>query len=158
MNKFFLTLTAIVSLGINTGCTPQIKPAENKTTNSSSESHEHASVGPHHGSLIELGNEEFHAEMVHDEQSVTIYILDSAAKTTVPIDAAELTINVIHEGTPEQFKLPASPEAGDPTGKSSRFTLADADLAGHIDDVAAPKISVTIDGTSFQGEIKHSHD
>lgn len=52
-----------------------------------------------HGDLVELGNEEFHAEVVHGEAgSVTVYILDSAAKVTVPIDATELTINVSHDG------------------------------------------------------------
>ncbi len=46
---------------------------------------------------------------------MTIYILDSAAKTAVPIDAQELVINLVHDGKPEQFKLAASPDAGDPS-------------------------------------------
>ena len=29
--------------------------------------HAHPSEGPHHGDLIELGNEEYHAEILHDE-------------------------------------------------------------------------------------------
>lgn len=29
--------------------------------------HAHPSEGPHHGDLVELGNEEFHAEVVHGE-------------------------------------------------------------------------------------------
>ncbi|EMI15290.1 putative secreted protein [Rhodopirellula maiorica SM1] len=121
--------------------------------------HAHPSEGPHHGSLVELGNEEYHAEVVHDEKSVTVYILDSAAKKAVPIDASEVTINLMHDGTPEQFKLAASPDSGDADGKSSRFTLPDAALVGHIDDEAsAPKLSVTIEGTAYRGEIKHDHD
>ena len=99
--------------------------------------HAHPSVGPHHGSLVELGNEEFHAEVVHDDKSVTVYVLDASASKAVPIDAQDLTINLIHDGKPEQFKLAASPDAGDPSGKSSRFTLADADLVSHIDDASA---------------------
>jgi hypothetical protein len=59
------------------------------------EGHAHPSEGPHHGDLVELGNEEFHAEVVHgDAGSVTVYILDSSAKTAVPIDATELAINI----------------------------------------------------------------
>ncbi len=42
--------------------------------------HSHPTEGPHHGTLIELGKEEYHAELVHDDKMVTIYILDSAAK------------------------------------------------------------------------------
>jgi len=57
--------------------------------------HAHPGEGPHHGDLVELGNEEYHAEVVHGEGgSVSVYILDSAAKSAVPIDATELTINI----------------------------------------------------------------
>ena len=31
--------------------------------------HDHPSEGPHHGSLIELGKEAYHAELVHDEKT-----------------------------------------------------------------------------------------
>ncbi|WP_345685263.1 hypothetical protein [Novipirellula caenicola] len=121
--------------------------------------HAHPSEGPHHGSLVELGNEEFHAEIVHDAKSVTVYILDSSATKAVPIDATDVTINLVHDGSPEQFKLTANPDAGDLDGTSSRFTLANAELVGHIDDEAsAPKLSVTINGTPYRGEIKHDHD
>lgn len=121
--------------------------------------HAHATEGPHHGTLVELGSEEYHVEVTHDANSVTIYVLDSSAKQAVPIDASEVTINLVHDGKPEQFKLAASPDVGDPTGRSSRFTLADAELVGHIDDASAsPKLSLTIDGTPYRGEIKHDHD
>ena len=169
MNKQYPILTIIVCLSFSSGCTPESKPGASKSDGSNVtvtaappatvDAHVHPTEGPHHGSLIELGNEEFHVEMVHHANSVTIYILDSAATKAVPIDATELTINVLHEGKPEQFKLVASPDTGDPTGKSSRFVLVDAELAGHIDDeAAAPKLSVTINGTPYRGEIKHDHD
>ena len=73
-------------------------------------------------------------------------------------DADEVTINLVHAGLPEQFKLAASPELSDPSGRSSRFTLADAELAKHMDDASAnPKLTLTIDGTSYRGEIEHDH-
>ena len=168
MNKNLIATAVIATLVFLSGCTPEAKPGTTTGGGSSStvtnappatvDTHSHPSEGPHHGSLVELGNEEFHAELVHDDSSVTIYILDAAAKKAVPIDAADLTINVMHEGKPEQFKLLANPDTGDPSGKSSRFTLADEELAGHIDDeAAAPKLSVTINGTPYRGEIKHDH-
>ncbi|MDZ4851023.1 MAG: hypothetical protein SGI77_17185 [Pirellulaceae bacterium] len=120
--------------------------------------HAHPSEGPHGGTLVELGNEEFHAEIIHNKSSVTCYILDSSAKRAVPIDSQEVTINVIHGGKPEQFKLAASPDSGDSDGKSSRFVLVDEELAIHIDEeTAAPKLTVTINGVPYRGEIKHSH-
>ncbi|MBN8604927.1 MAG: hypothetical protein J0M26_28260 [Planctomycetes bacterium] len=123
------------------------------------EVHSHPTEGPHHGTLIELGKEEYHAELVHDDKTVTIYILDSAAKAAVPIDAQELVINLVHAGKPEQFKLAASPDAGDPSGKSSRFSLQDAELIVELEhDHAAAKLSVLIGGKSYRGDIKHNHE
>ena len=122
--------------------------------------HAHPSEGPHHGDLVELGNEDFHAEVVHGEGgSVSVYILDSAAKAAVPIDATELTINITHDGNAEQFKLLADRDASDPEGKSSHFSLKDEELAKDLDDHdAAAKLVVVINGKSYSGKIEHDHD
>ena len=122
--------------------------------------HAHPSEGPHHGDLVELGNEEFHAEVVHGEGgSVSVYILDSAAKVSVPIDATELTINITHDGNAEQFKLPADRDAADPEGKSSRFSLKDEGLAKDLDSHdASARLVVMINGKSYSGKIAHAHD
>jgi len=122
--------------------------------------HDHPSEGPHHGSLIELGNEEYHAELVHDEQAgtVTIYILDSAAKTSVPIEAADVSINLKHEGRGEQFKLAASADPSDGTGKSSRFVSSEAELAEDLDrEGAEAELVVTINGKPYRGALEHEH-
>ncbi len=116
----------------------------------------HASEGPHHGALIELGKEEYHAELVHDAQSVTIYLLDGAAKEPVQSDASEVIINLLHAGMPRQFKLAASPEVNDPAGTSSRFVSTDSELPGHLEDeTAAPKLNVAIAGKAYRGIIVH---
>ena len=120
--------------------------------------HVHPTEGPHHGDLVELGNEEYHAEVVHDDATVTIYILDGHVEDAVPIDAAEITINLTHDGQPEQFALAASPDEGDPEGKSSRFVSDDVELAVHLDeDGSEPQLSLMIDGSPFTGTIEHSH-
>jgi hypothetical protein len=122
--------------------------------------HAHGAEGPHGGSLIELGNEEYHAEMVHDEQAgtITIYVLDSAAKTGVPIEATEVVINLKHEGRGEQFKLAASTESTDPAGQSSRFVSSDAELAADLDhEDAEAELVVMIQGKPYRGAIEHHH-
>jgi len=122
------------------------------------DAHAHPTHGPHAGELIELGNEEYHAELLHDDKSVTIYILDSAAKTAVPIDATEVRINLQHDGQPEQFTLAATPDAGDPAGKSSKFSSQDAELAADIEHAEAKaRLVVTINGQQYNGEIVHDH-
>lgn len=122
--------------------------------------HDHPSEGPHHGSLIELGKEAYHAELVHDEKngSITIYILDGAVKKSVPIKAESLLINAKHDGKGEQFTLAADPEASDPEGQSSRFTTKDKKLGEVLhEDGATARLVLEIDGKSYTGEI-HAHD
>lgn len=124
-------------------------------------SHGHPSEGPHHGDLVELGNEEYHAEVVHNDDAgtVEIYILDGAATKQVAIEAAELAINVTHDGQPEQFVLAAESDKGDVAGKSSRFVSGDKELAEHLDkEGTSPKLVVKINGKSYRGEIKHKHN
>ncbi|MCA9174433.1 MAG: hypothetical protein KDB14_08105 [Planctomycetales bacterium] len=151
---------AVSLLGLATGCSGDAQ----QTTSGHDDGHNHAAEGhptegPHHGELIELGNEEYHAELLHDDSSVTIYILDSGAAKQTPIDAGELMVNLTHDGKPEQFKLLADPDAGDPEGKSSRFLLKDETLAHAIDEPGAePKLVVTIAGKSYRGEMAHDHE
>lgn len=123
--------------------------------------HEHPSEGPHGGQLVELGNEQYHAEIVHDDSAgtVTVYLLDAAAEKAVPIDAAELTINLKHAGKLEQFKLTASPDADDPPGRSSRFVSEDQELGEDLDrEGADPRLVVTIEGKPYTASIEHDHD
>ncbi|MFG0336278.1 MAG: hypothetical protein ACF8TS_23210 [Maioricimonas sp. JB049] len=122
------------------------------------EGHAHPSVGPHHGDLVELGNEEYHGEVLHDDDGlVTIYILGGDAKTIVPIDTAELTINVSHDGKPEQFTLVEAPAPDDPEGKSSRFVINSPDLVQHLENGTKAKMTVMIEGRSYTGAVVHSH-
>lgn len=145
------------------GCTSQTSTSRPETTpppptDDAHAGHAHPAEGPHLGDLIELGNEEYHAELLHDENSVTIYILNGAADKQVPIAAAEIIINAKHDGQPEQFKLVASPDTSDSPGQASRFVSNDPELAGHIDeDGADPRLVLGIGGKSYRGEIKHDH-
>lgn len=126
------------------------------------EDHAHPEEGPHHGHLIELGAEEYHAELTHDDatKTVTVYLLDSSAKKAVAIAETELVVNLVVDGAPRQAKLAAAPQEGDPAGQSSRFSLTDEKL---LDALEAPKttgrINVTIGGKPYTGQIEHhEHD
>lgn len=123
--------------------------------------HAHPSQGPHGGSIIELGTDDFHAELVHDDDagSVTVYFLDASAKLAAPIDAGEVSVNLRHDGQAEQFKLAASPAEGDPQGKSSQFASSQKDLAKDLDQSdARGQLVVTIGGKQYRGNIEHGHD
>lgn len=124
--------------------------------------HGHGSTGPHGGTLIELGDEEYHAEFVQDEKTcdVTICILDGAAKNAVAIEATELTINLKQDGKPAQYKLAAAPQAGETDGKSSRFVSKENhDLCEAIEAKDSDaRLSVSIAGKSYSGKIEHTHE
>ncbi|HEY4721770.1 MAG TPA: hypothetical protein VII92_07985, partial [Anaerolineae bacterium] len=57
--------------------------------------HGHAEEGPHGGHIVELGEEEYHAEVTHDDAThkMEVYLLDAAVKNSVAIENATVTIN-----------------------------------------------------------------
>ncbi len=156
-----LGILTLIALGCSEGVTPvsTSKPTKSTTDDQPAAEHDHPTQGPHAGELVELGNEEFHAEIVHGSGGeVAIYILDSKAAQPVLIHAQEITINLSHDGRAEQFKLLASPDTSDPAGQSSRFTIVDGELGRDLreQDVAA-KLVVSILGKSYTGKIVHQH-
>ncbi|MBN8624735.1 MAG: hypothetical protein J0M17_04515 [Planctomycetes bacterium] len=124
--------------------------------------HEHPSEGPHKGHLIELGKEEYHAELLHDDSAhrITVYLLDGAGKKAVAIPEKELTVNAIAEGKPAQFKLLATPQKDDPSGSASKFELVDHALCEALDDPNSKgRLTVTIAGKQYSGDMAHDeHD
>lgn len=167
----FVLLTAFTATSFIIGCgDSQKKQSETSTqpvanappaTVETGHDHAHPTEGPHHGNLIELGNEQYHAELIHDDASgtLTVYILDAAAKIAVPITAPELTINITHDGQGEQHKILAKAEKSDPAGKSSRFVSEDKELMEELDhEDATAQLVVNVEGTQLRGAIEHSHE
>ncbi len=138
--------------------------------------HDHPDKGPHGGELIELGNEAYHLELIHphdhdddaheheghdhEHAGITVYVLDSSAKKTVSISASEISLNLTHDGKPEQFKLAAMPAKGDEAGKSSRFASDDKDLMEHFHESEHIEGTIVLDiaGKAFRGKMTHEHD
>lgn len=118
--------------------------------------HVHATEGPHHGQLVELGNEEYHAELVNDEPAapLTVYVLDSEALNAVAAAAEGATINVINDGAAQQYPLAARPQLFDASGESSRFVLTEAELI-HVIDHGHAQLVVRIAGKQYRGTIEH---
>jgi len=121
--------------------------------------HEH---GPHDGHLIELGEHEYHAEIVFDAKAkkVVVYILGSDPKKAHPIDQNEIAMNLLIDEKRTPFKATAAPQEGDPAGKSSRFEIADnEDIAGDVESLEdlEGQFTVTIGGKPYSGDIAHDH-
>ncbi len=134
--------------------TPATKPAVK------ADAHDHAEVGPHKGALIELGEEEYHAEFVLDEKkhTVSIYLMDGAIKNYVSIPAKEITVTLKHDGKLESLKLKATPQKTDPAGLSSMFTLKDEEFVEDLHHKGSdPRLMLKIDGKPFSAKIELDH-
>lgn len=114
--------------------------------------HHHAEVGPHGGPLADWGDGAFHLEVVPDRDAgaVTVYVLDRWAKKPKPINAGALTLTL--KSDPETVvRLEPAPDAGDPAGRSSRFT------GRHPALTPEAKLSGTVSGTaggkSYSGDL-----
>jgi len=161
-NRGLLLLLAAVAPWAVGGCTneqPAALPAS--AASHGHDAHGHPSEGPHHGALIELGDEAYHGELLHDEQAgtITIYILDGHAKREVPVDEDAVVLNLMLEGSPRQIPLTARPTTSDPAGQTSRFELRDAEISEALDQQQArAQLRVSIGGKSYQGAIMpHTH-
>ena len=161
----FLTVIfgAMVALGL-AGCNSAAPSGGDEHAHTTGDGHDHGdehahpTEGPHHGALIELGSEEYHAELVHNEETgkVTIYLLDSAGKTPVAIASPDITVNLKHDGEANQFKLAA---VGTMDGKASEFSSEEPALAKALDSEGAEgQLVVTINDKQYRGSIAHDHD
>ena len=161
-------LTAIIGLlGCNGGSSPAPSsgspPAGSGHKEGDGHDHAagHAEEGPHHGHLIELGEEEYHAELAHDDatKTVTVYLLDKEAKAPVAISDPEIVLNFVVDGKPLQAKLTANPQDGDPEGQASRFTITDETvLEAHDAPKTTGRLNVTINGKQYSGTVEpHEH-
>lgn len=116
--------------------------------------HEHGAKGPHGGSLVELGDEEFHAEVVldHDAHALRVFVLGKDAKTASPTAATELSV---HPEGKDPITLKAAPQEGDGDGKSSRFELIDEKLVHDILDAKFlhGDLKITIGDKPYSGHI-----
>ncbi len=135
-----------------------------KTTADEHAGHDHAAEGPHHGMLMEMGDGELHAELVHGRDWATVYILDATATSACPIDQPQIQVNVTSGNKGRQFSLTASPEKNERTGSSSRYVSADRQLVEALTDTDCKcRIAVLHAGIPYgaavpqKGEYAHQH-
>ena len=146
------------------GCTGA-KPTTGGDTATSGDEHGHDhghdehEEGPHGGHLIELGDEQYHLEWSHDDETkaLTFYVLDGDAKLEVPIKADAITVNVTVEGASKPFDVPAVRKEGEMS--AAKFETKDPNLFALLEDenVKATAI-VEIEGKPYEGALEHHHD
>ncbi len=123
--------------------------------------HAHPAHGPHGGDLIELGKEEYHLELVHDEKAgvVAFFLLDSSAKKILAIPAKEIYVNVKAAGKGIQYKIAPSPQANDPKDNFSCYATKDKQLIDTLDKHGIEaNVMLNIGGKQYVGKVEHHHD
>ena len=164
--SFELALTAAFAL-VLAGCTDgnseftEVNHDESEVAHDDHSGHGHGHHGPNGGEIVEVGNEEFHAEVVVDEGThrIDVFVLGSDAKTAKPIDASEISLSFKHGDEVEDFKLTAAAIDGEPEGQSSKFTLTSEELFEELHEHSeGATLSFTAGGESLSGTVTHTHD
>ncbi len=119
--------------------------------------HDHGATGPHGGHLIELGDDAYHAELVHREgtDQVFLYLLDGRAAKRVAARVDEATLNLVVDGKPAQYELAALPFEDETTDRCSRFAATNAQLSGCLyhDEPIRGRLNLVIAGKPYVGTI-----
>ncbi len=139
--------------------------------------HEHAE-GPNGGHLLEVGEDQYHVEVVFDEKgrTLTAFILGPDAKTAFPIEGKTIDFDLEIGEKEHEIPLAAKPLEGEKDGKSSRFVAegkaihesikTEADLNGHFHlDIGKDHFHVDLehgdhdhDGHDHAGHKDKDHD
>lgn len=138
----------------------QVSAQQIKSSNKSV-AHVHPTHGPHQGELLEIGKEEYHAELLIDEgkKQIVIYLLDKDAKSSVSIDASFVMVNFLAAGKPVQIELKSMPQESDLKGTSSCFGAVSPELMTALHATKSePKLSVRIRNKAYVTKIVHKHD
>ena len=161
-----LTMAVVLSLngcGSESSHTHSATAPEGASPTAQAPDDVHPTEGPHGGHLIELGNEEYHAELLHDEQThtVTVHLLDAAGKQPVAAGQPEIIIQLLQDGQFVSYTLKAVPEEGDAAGTASEFQTVDealCDALSHEDEIRG-RLQATVGEGQYTGTIEHSgHD
>jgi hypothetical protein len=135
------------------GASSEYKPAKDIPVAAHDEHHhDHEAEGPHHGTIVELGEEEFHAEIVREPKflALRVHLLGPDAKTAATTTAADLTIT-LDDGRTLVLKPVESP----PEGPHSTFEVIDPKGVDEVKELEFihGTLVVTIGGKPYSAEL-----
>ena len=122
--------------------------------------HDHGhGKGPNGGHLLELGEEEYHAEFVFDPKTkkTTLYISGKDYHKPQPINAEEVFLELKVGEEIAEVPFTAAPLEGEKDGTSSRFELPGDQLPDGIagEDEFNGTVHITIGEKEYSAEITH---
>ena len=126
--------------------------------------HDHGALGPHGGHVLVLGDEQYHAEWTHQDESgeIVIYLLDQDIKQDVFTTAELITITTTIRDESKTYELAADNQDQQDPPRASRFKATSPNLLTALKQAGSgvkAEMRVIIDGTFFRGRFeKHDHD
>jgi hypothetical protein len=159
LNLVLSAATAVQLAGCGGGEETRTFSEADNVTHADEHAHAH---GPHDGHIVELGGDDYHAEITLDPASrkLTAYLLGSDLKTPLPTDAPSVSVRLKVGEETQELTLSPQPQMGDGEGKASQFTMTEGTLPESIKDAEglAGEVVVTIGGTQYRGPITHDHE
>lgn len=116
--------------------------------------HGHEHSAPHGGTLVVLGDEFSHLELVLDQGTgeLTAYVLDGEAESPIRLEQTEIEMKIdAARSGGSTLKLKAVPNVltGEAAGDSSEFSVQSDKLKG-VERFGAVITSITIKGKKFE--------
>lgn len=137
-------IALLMVLGLAWGCTG------NPTAGPTAEEHvHHEHVAPHGGTLVVLGHEFAHLEVVLDPRAarLDLYLLDGEAESPVRSEAAELVLKV--DGKDLTLKPVANELTGEKEGDTSQFEV-NSPLLYDLESCQMTVPSISVLGRQFE--------
>jgi hypothetical protein len=144
-----LALIGCQSSATETNAPAASAPSSSAVTSKKEVEHEHAA--PHGGTLIELGEEFAHVEIVLDAATgrLTAYALDGEAEKAVRVKQSEIDIVVENPAVKIKLGGVANALTGETPGDTSEFSVQSDALRGATDFDGVIK-SISIKGKEFK--------
>jgi hypothetical protein len=161
--NLFLCVAATSFGVLFTGCDTASAPKAPAKKPASDHDHDHAHEhkGPHGGKMAVVGEEKYHIEWTHDDESgkVALYILDKEGKKEVSIGAEKLVVTTKQGDKEESFELEAVNRM---ENKTPKFEVVSKDLLGTLEQlgekITAVVKEVEIEGEKFSNVKLEEHD
>lgn len=163
-SRFVLSLSVAASLGL-AGCTPSepaAKPfGDGDNVTNTTPAAAHPDHGPNGGHIVELGEEEFHAEVAVDkDRKLTVWLLDESMKAAKPVENGTVQIMTKVDAKDVTLDLVAAPLEGEADGKCSRFELAADQVPGAVMDIEGltGDLSLKFGDKTLKSSLTEGHD
>ena len=171
MSRWFFNGCGVLlalTIGLTVGCTSskdEYREFNEEDAHAEAEHghHHHGhGEGPHGGHLVEIGDEQYHAEVAFDPETrkVTIWLTGPDASTPAAASVTDALLELEVDGVEHAVALVAVPAEGEAEGKVSQLEGDGTSLPEAIksEENFDGHLHLTIDGTEFVGHIHHGDD